>query len=211
MKLSRISCQKISNFVTNRFSADIWRNNFRIDLSSTSESNSFPFQAFEFSSTWGLSRDQFLFLESKKKIQKSIEIFLIHSQERLWYKICGMIRPCHCSFPQNTSTLGVRLALGAALRLLLLILSAFLGLVYPSSRFKRSFSVWFVFSFKISLFFEANYRFDKHSGFHVCLAKNLFNNLCWLTQVWFKRLAAQKTEFWLVQFGFWPYQGFIVA
>ena len=26
-------------------------------------------------------------------------------------------------------------------------------------------------SFKNSLFFEANYRFDKHSGFHVCLAK----------------------------------------
>ena len=34
-----------------------------------------------------------------------------------------MIRPCHCSFPRNTSTLGVRLALGAAL--LLLMLSAF--------------------------------------------------------------------------------------
>ena len=35
-----------------------------------------------------------------------------------------------------------------ALRLLLVIVSAFLGLVYPSSRFKRSFSVWFVFHSK---------------------------------------------------------------
>ena len=36
--------------------------------------------------------------------------------------------------------MGVRLALGHV-RLLLVIVSAFLGLVYPSSRFKRSFSV----------------------------------------------------------------------
>ena len=53
-------------------------------------------------------------------------------------------------------------------------------------------------SFKNSLFFEANYRFDKHSGFHVCLAKTFSITLCWRTQVWFKRWAAQKTDWILI-------------
>ena len=209
---------RLKNTITNRFSADIWWNDFRIDFSSTSESNSFPFQAFEFSSTWGLSWDQISFflsekyhferiilkinfkiliskfqiLESKKKNKKCIERFLIHSQERLWYRICGMIQPCHCSFPRNTSTWGVRLALRHC-ESLLVRLSTFLGLVFPSSRFKRSFSVWFVFSFKNSFFFEANYRFDKHFGFHVCLAKTFSINLCWRTQV-FQKVSCPRGD-----------------
>ena len=128
----------------------------------------------------------------QKKTKKCIERFLIHSQERLWYRICGMIQPCHCSFPRNTSTWGVRLALRHC-ESLLVRLSTFLGLVFPSSRFKRSFSVWFVFSFKNSFFFEANYRFDKHFGFHVCLAKTFSINLCWRTQV-FQKVSCPRGD-----------------
>ena len=132
-----------------------------------------------------------------EKFQKSkifgFEIFLIHSQERLWYKICGMIRPCH-SFPRNTwvSALpwGTATASGYSVRIF--------GFGLPVLEIQEVILCVICVSFKNSLFFEANYRFDKHSGFHVCLAKTFSITLCWRTQVWFKRWAAQKTDWILI-------------
>ena len=97
---------KLWNIITNRFSPNIVWYNFRIDFCSSSKSNSFPSQAFEFSSTWGLFWDQisfffknqfqndnfqnnnlkkiyffenFEFWNSSKKFQKIFrKIFLIH-------------------------------------------------------------------------------------------------------------------------------------
>lgn len=150
--------------VTNRFSADIWWNDFRIDFPTTSESNSFPFQAFEFSSTRGLSWDQISLISPKnfknnyfenkfpnfefskncknRKFFDSKYFWSIHKKDcdtksAAWFGLVTLSPETHGCPPCPE-----------ALRLLLVIVSAFLGLVYPSSRFKRSFSVWFVFHSK---------------------------------------------------------------
>ena len=104
-----------------------------------------------------------------------------------------MIRPCH-SFPRNTwvSALpwGTATASGYSVRIF--------GFGLPVLEIQEVILCVICVSFKNSLFFEANYRFDKHSGFHVCLAKTFSITLCWRTQVWFKRWAAQKTDWILI-------------
>lgn len=104
-----------------------------------------------------------------------------------------MIRPCH-SFPRNTwvSALpwGTATASGYSVRIF--------GFGLPVLEIQEVILCVICVSFKNSLFFEAYYRFDKHSGFHVCLAKTFSITLCWRTQVWFKRWAAQKTNWILI-------------
>ena len=200
--------------VTNRFSADIWWNDFRIDFPTTSESNSFPFQAFEFSSTRGLSWDQISFISPKnfknnyfenkfpnfefskncknRKFFDSKYFWSIHKKDcdtesAAWFGLVTLSPETHgcppCPGARATAS-------GYSVRIF--------GFGLPVLEIQEVILCVICVSFKNSLFFEANYRFDKHSGFHVCLAKTFSITLCWRTQVWFKRWAAQKTDWILI-------------
>ena len=84
------------------------------------------------------------------------------------------------------------------------ILSAFFGFGYVLTIQEVILCVICV-SFKNSLFFEANYRFDKHSGFHVCLAKTFSITVLTDTSVSKGELPknldpdAFKMWFWLIR------------
>ena len=116
----------------------------------------------------------------------------------MWYKIDDMIRPCHCSFPRNTSTFALRHGRPWV------TLSAFLSWIWWT--IQEVILCVICVSFKNSLFFEANYRFDKHSGFHVCLAKTFWITVLTDTSVIQKVKIGMRPNWILSRIHHWKMQ-----
>ena len=159
---------KLWNIITNRFSPNIVWYNFRIDFCSSSKSNSFPSQAFEFSSTWGLFWDQISFFSKinfkmiifkiiiwKKYIFSKISNSGTHRKnfKKFFEKYFWSTSDKDCD-TKSTTWFGLVTALSPETHRPLPSGTDGLGLLCPhfwvgfGGRFKRSFSVWFVFHSK---------------------------------------------------------------